>query len=107
MNIAPLSLIAFTVFLLTPPVIAADINVDQAGQKFAPSQLTLKAGDTVNFLNTDDVNHNVTVIDTAGNSDDRGIQKPGTTVPVNFAKPGEYTIRCSVHPRMKMQIKVE
>ena len=107
MNIAPFPLVAVAVLLLASPATAAEVNVDQAGQKFAPSQVTLKAGDTVNFLNSDDVNHNVTVIDSAGNADDRGIQNPGTTVPVKFAAPGEYTIRCSVHPRMKMQIKVE
>jgi plastocyanin len=93
--------------LLATAAQAGNVDVDQVGQKFDKPSVTLKAGDTINFLNSDNVNHNVTVVDENGGAEDKGIQKPGTTVPVTFSKPGEYMIRCSVHPRMKMQVKVE
>jgi len=86
---------------------ASDVVVDQVGQKFSVPTLTVKAGKTVDFMNSDDVNHNITIIDANGNADDRGIQKPNTTIPVTFDKAGDFVVRCSVHPRMKMQVKVE
>lgn len=101
------SLGVLSAVLLSSAAQAGSIDVDQVGQKFDKPSVTIKAGDTINFLNSDNVNHNVTVVDADGGADDKGIQKPGVTVPVTFSKPGDYMIRCSVHPRMKMQVKVE
>lgn len=69
--------------------------------------MTIQAGDSVNFLNNDNVSHNITVFDSAGNAQDGGIQAPGRPISITFPKPGNYAVRCSVHPRMRMEIKVK
>ena len=107
MKIAIASVAALTALLRSPRAIAGETVIDQQGQKFVPNAVTIKAGDTLKFLNSDDVDHNVTVIDAAGNADDHGIQKPGTPMSIKFSAPGDFAVRCSVHPRMKMQVKVE
>ena len=93
--------------LLSTAAYAGETVIDQQAQKFVPNAVTLKAGDSLKFLNSDDVDHNVTVIDTAGNAEDHGIQKPGSPIVIKFDKAGDYVVRCSVHPRMKMTVKVE
>jgi len=85
---------------------AADVSVDQAGQQFSQSSLTLKAGDTLVFTNKDDVTHNVKVIN-GDDTDDKGLQKPGEVIKATFAKPGTYQVRCAIHPKMKIDVTVQ
>jgi plastocyanin len=85
---------------------AAEVAVDQVNQKFSVSSLSVKAGDTVTYKNGDDVTHNINVTDPDGNTDDKGLQKPGETISETFAKPGEYDVRCSIHPKMHMKVTV-
>ncbi len=83
---------------------AAASEIDQVGQKFSQTTLTVSAGDTVHFVNHDDVTHNVNVIDADDNAIDKGLQKPGDTIDQLFDKAGKFTIRCSIHPKMKMTV---
>ena len=85
---------------------AADVSVDQAGQQFSQSSLTLKPGDTIVFTNKDDVTHNVKII-SGDDTDDKGLQKPGETLKAVFAKPGDYQVRCGIHPKMRIDVKVQ
>jgi plastocyanin len=85
---------------------AAEIAVDQINQKFSVSSMTLKVGDTVHYKNGDDVTHNVNVTDPDGNNEDKGLQKPGETISQTYTKPGEYDVRCSIHPKMHMKVSV-
>ena len=107
MKIVTSMLIVFSALVVVYPAAAADVAVDQVGQKFDPHSVTIKVGDSIKFLNNDDVDHNITLIDSGGVAEDRGIQKPGTIIPVRFSAAGEFLVRCSMHPRMKMQVKVE
>jgi cytochrome c peroxidase len=86
---------------------AADAAVDQAGQKFSQPSLSIKAGDTVTFHNKDDVTHNINIIDSDGIPEDQGLQKPGEDIVKKFVIPGHYSVRCQIHPRMKMSIDVQ
>jgi plastocyanin len=85
---------------------AADIAIDQVNQKFSQSSLDVKIGDSVHYKNGDDVTHNVNVTDPDGNNEDKGLQKPGETIDETFKKAGEYDVRCSIHPKMHMKVKV-
>jgi len=93
--------------LLASTAQAATLNVDQNNLKFSPNTLTVKAGDTVSYLNNDDVTHNINVIDAEGDPDDKGLQKPKQTITAKFDKPGEYQVRCAIHPKMKMTVTVQ
>ena len=86
---------------------AADIHVDQVGKTFDPSEVSIKAGETVFFHNGDDVTHNINIFDADDNPDDKGLQKPGEDIKQTFDKPGAYMARCSIHPKMKMSIDVK
>jgi plastocyanin len=67
----------------------------------------LKAGESIHFLNKDDVTHNINVIDSDDNANDKGLQKPGETIDQKFDKAGDFQVRCSIHPKMKMTVKVQ
>ena len=86
---------------------AADVNIDQLGQKFDPNTVSLGAGDVVHFKNGDDVTHNINVIDADDNADDKGLQKPGQEIVHKFTKPGTYLVKCAIHPKMKMTVTVK
>ena len=59
---------ALTLALMTGATIvwAAATHIDQVGQKFSQTSLTIKVADHVTFLNQDDVQHNIKVIDSDG-----------------------------------------
>ena len=82
-------------------------HIDQVGQKFSQSSIAIKTADHIKFLNQDDVQHNIKVIDTAGDEDDKGLQKPGETIDAVFGKGGRFTVRCAIHPKMKMAVDVQ
>lgn len=102
------SLILACVFAATSLAAQAnDTAIDQAGQKFSPDSVTIKAGDSMTFTNKDDVTHNIHIINAAGDSEDKGLQKPGENIKQTFDKAGEYQVRCSIHPKMKMTVTVQ
>jgi cytochrome c peroxidase len=87
---------------------AADKSIVQAGQAFSETDLTVAAGTHLKFLNQDDVKHNI-LVQTGDDDDDAkdmGIQSPGQTIDVPMDKAGRYTIRCHIHPNMKMNVTV-
>jgi plastocyanin len=92
----------------TGPAFAADKSIIQAGQAFSETDITVQAGTHVKFLNQDDVKHNI-LVQTGDDDDDAkdmGIQAPGQTIDVPFDKAGKFTIRCHIHPSMKMNVTV-
>ena len=96
--------------LLLGLAVAAEASVsaiDQVGQQFSKKTLTIRAGDAVRYQNGDDAIHNINVIDAADLSRDMGLQKPGENIEVLFDKAGKFTVRCSIHPKMKMTVMAE
>lgn len=84
---------------------AADTVIHQKGRVFSADHVTIQKGETLTFLNDDAVPHNL-MSTSPGNEFDLGSQKPGTSTPVTFDAPGEATVICAIHPRMKMQVTV-
>lgn len=79
--------------------------VDQIDKQFSPTHLTIKAGDSVEFLNSDPIQHNVFSL-SEGMSFDLGSYPQGESKTVTFSDPGTYDIECSIHPEMQMTIEV-
>ena len=105
-----IAIIAIASAVAATSVWAATGNVSdiiQRGQRFDHGTLSLNRGDVVHFLNHDDVIHNINVIDSEGNPDDKGLQKPGEIITEEFGSAGTYTVRCAIHPTMKMRITVQ
>ena len=80
--------------------------VSQAGKKFSEKRLTVKVGEMITFVNDDKVVHNVHSL-TKGFEFDLGAQKPGESADVSFSAAGKLKARCAIHPKMKINIKVQ
>ena len=95
-------LVAFAI--VASPVRAADIEVKIDNFTFNPKQITVKAGDTVIWVNHDDIPHTVASQTQAFRSkaldtDDK--------FSFTFATPGTYPYFCALHPVMTGTIVVE
>jgi plastocyanin len=86
----------------TPP--AKPAVMDQKAMKFIPVVLPVVVGTTVDFLNSDPVNHNVFSPD--GEGYNLGTWPPGQKRSYKFKKTGIYTQLCSLHPEMEAFILV-
>lgn len=82
-------------------------TVGQKDKVFSQEQVALRAGQTVRFTNDDTVAHNVMVRDPGGATRAAVLQRPGEHTDVGFDKPGEYDVRCAIHPRMRMTVQAQ
>ncbi|HEY1475276.1 MAG TPA: cupredoxin family copper-binding protein [Pseudolabrys sp.] len=93
-----------TLAIAAAPARAADIEVKIDNFTFNPKQITVKAGDTVIWVNHDDIPHTVTsktqtFRSKAMDTDDK--------FSFTFATPGTYAYFCALHPMMTGSIVVE
>lgn len=86
---------------------AAETVVDQMGLKFVPDAVTINAGDSIRFTNSDPFTHDVTVISPDGSTSDKGLQHHGKDNSVVFTTAGKYSIICKMHPNMKATVVVK
>lgn len=105
--VAALGLVAFAfvVSLGTSGTVRAqeDASVDIAGFAFDPSSLTIEAGSTVTWTNSDAATHTVTSDD---GTFDSGDLANGESFSFTFDEPGTYTYHCEIHPDMTAEIIV-
>ena len=102
------TLLAAALTLIAAGSIAAladDALVHQKGRAFTVSEVTIKKGATLTFVNDDTVPHNVISV-TPGSEFNLGSQKPGASTPVTFDQIGDVMVVCAIHPRMKLTVKV-
>ena len=85
---------------------AATISVGQRGLVFARSSASLVKGDRMVFTNEDDVIHNIHVFGPGDDEKDLGLQKPRATLNYTFGKSGRYTVRCNIHPSVRLAVTV-
>lgn len=86
--------------------LAGESRIVQAGKAFEPAALTIKAGDSIVFVNEDFYDHNV-YSESEGNVFNIGIQPPGQTNSVTLRGTGVVEVRCRIHPKMKLTVTVE
>lgn len=84
---------------------AAEKTITQKGKQFSEKEVAIKKGDTLVFVNDDNIAHNV-MSSTPGNTFNLGSQAPGKSTPVTFDKSGSIQVICAIHPGMKMLVKV-
>jgi len=98
------------VFLVIGGAVAAHASattIVQSHQSFDKPTLTVRVGDEIDFVNQDTVTHNIQIVDASNSINDRGLQKPGEKVTVTMSTPGEYKVRCAIHPKMRMMLVVQ
>jgi plastocyanin len=82
-------------------------SVSQKGREFRPGEITIKRGQSVAIVNDDaDLLHHAYLRTTAF-SFDSGDQKPGSRFEVMFPEAGTFTVRCAIHPKMKLVVTVQ
>jgi plastocyanin len=88
------------VYLKTVPGTYAPrtVSMDQKAMTFVPHVLIVTQGDTVKFLNHDNIAHNVYSPD--GEGYNLGSFKQNQEASYTFKKQGVYTQLCSLHPEM-------
>ena len=76
-------------------------EVRTAGERFSPATLTIRAGESVTFVNDDDDEHTAT-----GTDFDTGEMERGESVTIRFDVPGTYVYICQFHADMQAEIVV-
>jgi plastocyanin len=80
-------------------------RMDQKNLKFHPHVLPILAGTTVDFLNSDDVLHNVFSPDQCADKMNLGTWPKGQTRSYTYKNPGCVTVMlCNVHPEMEAYV---
>jgi plastocyanin len=81
---------------------AASPDVTIAGLEFSPATVTVTAGDTVTWTNTDPEWHSASRADWG-----TGVIFSGATGAITFAKAGTFAYSCTIHPSMHGTIVVQ
>jgi plastocyanin len=93
--------------IVAPVVLAADIVVvSQKNRRFNPDQLAVPKGTTVRVMNDDRVTHHL-YVDSPELTYDSGEQPVGKSIDLQFDKSGRFTVRCAIHPTMRLEMTVQ
>ena len=78
-------------------------------EKHKVETMSAKVGDTILFVNRDEVSHNVSGWFGSISFFDVKIQAPGLSNDraIELKKKGEFIIQCAIHPKMKIKLKVD
>ena len=98
-------LMVAALILATTSARAETIDVSQKGRHFVPETMTIKVGDTLRFRNDDMFLHHV-YVNGPGLSFDSEEQPPGNVLEVKFPRAGDFTVRCRIHPKMRLDVHV-
>jgi plastocyanin len=85
---------------------AEEFEISQKNKEFSKSEITIKPGDKLVFVNDDQVTHNV-FCKAEGCCFNTKAQAVGSRNPITFEKEGTFEIRCAIHPKMKLVVTVK
>jgi plastocyanin len=93
----------------TPGGTASTVSIARGAETlgnraYAPDNLSIAAGSTVTWMNTDVVAHTSTSDRSAWDS---GIVAPGGQFSFTFQTPGTFTYHCAIHPGMVGTVTVQ
>ena len=81
--------------------------ISQKGQQFRPNEISITPGEALQFVNDDgDLLHH-TYLKSEKFNFDSGDQKPGSKFEVVFPATGQFTVRCAIHPKMRLVVNVD
>ena len=91
--------------LLMAPVVAVAQDthlIVQKGRRFSVPEITIRRGETLTFTNSDEFIHQM-YVDGLFDSDER---LPGQNLTEGFPRAGTFEVRCHIHPKMKLAVRV-
>jgi glucose/arabinose dehydrogenase len=106
------TLLAAVLLVPAPAAYGAAHTIVSAGNLYAPADITVARGDTVELVNVDPVPHNITALSTSASgallfsSDNADAGERVTVRGVEKLKPGAYAYFCSLHEEMRGTIRV-
>ena len=80
--------------------------VHQKNKVFNPGRVEIPRGESIQFTNEDPFIHHL-YIESPNFTYDSGDQRPGRTIKIGFAQPGEYLLKCAIHLKMQLEISVK
>jgi plastocyanin len=87
-------------------VAAAVHRIAQRGRAFSMAEITIPQGDTLQFTNDDEFLHQI-YVDSSRMYFDSDEQSPGQTIEVMFPVRGTFPVRCHIHPKMLLTVRVQ
>jgi plastocyanin len=97
-------------FLLVLPAVAFAADeahtVVQKGRAFRPAEVSINRGDSLTFTNGDDFIHQI-YVQSASFSFDSDERNPGQDITETFTASGTFEVRCHIHPKMKLVVRVK
>jgi|HubBroStandDraft_1064217.scaffolds.fasta_scaffold00005_33 plastocyanin len=103
-----LSLVAADIgvgLLIAASAWAATNQVKISNFTFGPNPITISPGDTVTWINGDDIPHNVRA--TGGGTWKCAVMDTDGTCDITFKVAGEFTYFCALHPKMTGKVIVK
>jgi plastocyanin len=97
-------LVGSAVLLWAMPVLAADQTVAMTGSTFSPATVTVRAGDTVTWVNQDPLDHDATANDGSWATPTFG---EGGSGAITFQTVGSFPYYCTIHPDMTGTVVVQ
>jgi plastocyanin len=96
----------FCVLFMAGPAFAADHVIVQKGRQFHPAEIDIVRGDTLTVTNDDEFIHQIYV---AGDnfSFDSDERAPGQNITETFTAAGTFEVRCHIHPKMRLVVRVK
>jgi plastocyanin len=82
------------------------VEVGMRNIQFVPKAVTVRAGGTVKWSNTDAVPHTVTSRPGTSVRLDSGTMQPGNSYDQAFARPGKINYFCTIHPNQTGTVTV-
>lgn len=86
---------------------ATAVLVTQKSRTFNPGSVELRKGQSLRIVNDDGRLLHHAYIASPNFHFDSGEQLPGTTIEIRFPTPGEYLVRCGIHPKMRLTVKID
>ncbi len=87
-------------------VFAAEHKIIQKDRTFNVTELEIKAGDSITFINEDTVMHNL-YSRAPENKFEIKRQDPGQSSTITFPTAGAIKVRCAIHPTMTITVNVK
>lgn len=101
-----IALLAFPAGVLARSASDDILTISQKRRTYAPTEVTIKAGDKIRIVNDDIFLHHA-YVDSDLLRYDSGSMDEGESRDITFDDPGQYQVRCAIHPRMKLDVTVQ